>query len=116
MLKEVTPPGWNIMEARSDGCAYWNPSRRMSVIRSTENWGGKNWIHVSLAARKIKIQMDDVFDIKKLFIGENEYAFMVYPPNDKHVNIHGNCFHLFHCLDGHPFPEFSGLVSGIRTI
>lgn len=112
----ITPAGWNEFERRLDGCGYWHEHRRISVIRSEERHDGKNWLHVSLAAPKRKIQYSDIINIKELFIGVDKYAFMVFPPKDKYVNIHGNCYHLFHCVDGHPFPEFSGLLNGMRSL
>jgi len=109
-----TPKGWNEIDKKLDGSGYWCPSRNQFIICSiAKEKDGKKWLHVSLSGKK-RIQYEDLKDIKDLFIGPDKYAIMIFPPKDKYVNIHPNCFHLFHCIDGHALPEFSGFLEGIK--
>jgi hypothetical protein len=42
------------------------------------------------------------------------YAYAVFPPADRYVNIHPHCLHLWARLDGSAvLPEFSEIVPGI---
>jgi hypothetical protein len=78
---------------------------------------GKLWLHVSLAHHKRMPSYDEIKLVKEHFIGKDKYAMLVFPPEDKFVNLHPFCLHLWHCIDGHPLPEFSALLpSGARTI
>ena len=56
---------------------------------------------------------DDISLVKKVFIGEDKKAIMIFPEKKYHVNIHSFCLHLWHCLDGDGLPEFS---HGLGTI
>lgn len=108
---------FNEKEARSDGLKFQHYLYPLTVICSVaKELDGKLWLHVSFAHPKRIPDYDEIQKIKKHFIGENKYAIMVFPEKDKHVNIHPYCLHLWHCVDGHPLPEFSGIVNGSRSL
>jgi len=67
----------------------------------------KLWFHVSCSHSKGMPTYDEMAVVKKIFIGEDNYAISVMPPKEKHVNIHHHCLHWWWCIDGHPLPEFS---------
>ena len=51
--------------------------------------------------------------VKLAFIGPEKYAYAVWPPTDKYVNIHPHCLHLWARLDltdGRVLPEFSEIL------
>lgn len=105
------------VERREDGIRWIHLLYPLSVISSVNREDdGRQWLHVSFAHRKRLPDYDEITMVKRLFIGEGKYAVMVFPPKDIHVNINPNCLHLWHCLDGHPLPEFSRVVGGYRTI
>ena len=106
------PPGWRRVEERADGVAWAHNKRGLAVIASVAIEGdGKRWLHVSCSHARRPPTHDDMADVKCIFIGDEQYAIVVYPPWRLHVNIHPNCLHLWSCLDGHPLPEFSGAGS-----
>ncbi len=109
---------WRRNSERHDGVCYESVMHPFSVISSVciED-DGKRWLHVSFAHPKRMPTYDEIQKVRKDFIGEDKYAIMVFPEKDKYVNIHPFCLHLWHCIDGHPLPEFSGFIPGFgRTI
>lgn len=72
----------------------------------------KRWFHLSVSHKKRMPTHEELAEAKHYFIGIDRYAVQVYPPADKHVNLHPFCLHLFSCLDGHPLPEFSRKMDG----
>jgi hypothetical protein len=108
---------FRLVETRLDGIRFIHLSMPLSVISSIENPSdNKLWLHVSLAHKKRIPTHDEVVLVKNLFIGENNYAISVLPPRELHVNLNPYCLHLYHCLEGHPLPEFSGILNGVRSI
>jgi hypothetical protein len=104
-------------EVREDGIKWIHILYPLSVISSvTIEEDGKKWLHVSFAHPKRMPDYNEITMVKERFIGEDKYAMMVFPKKDFHVNIHPYCLHLWHCIDGHPLPEFSGIVSNSRTL
>lgn len=77
---------------------------------------GKRWIHISMSHRKRMPTHDEMLEVKNFFIGDDRYAMQVFPPKDMYVNQHPFCLHLWHCLDGHPLPEFSHVFNGKRQV
>jgi hypothetical protein len=59
---------------------------------------------------------EDTTRARRLFLTERHYAYAVYPPADRYVNLHKFALHLWLCVDGPVTPEFSGVVGGQRTI
>lgn len=102
---------------RIDGVRWQHHLYPLTVISSVcieEDM--KPWLHVSLAHQKRLPSYDEVKLVKEHFIGTDKYAAMVFPPQEKFVNIHSYCLHLWHCLEGWPLPEFSGFDKGKRSI
>jgi hypothetical protein len=95
---------------RLDGCRWQHLDYPLTVISSVcYEDDGKLWLHVSYAHQKRMPTYGEMQLVKSMFIGEDKYAMMVLPPKDKYVNLHKYCLHLWHCLEGHPLPEFSGI-------
>ncbi len=102
------PPGWERGEVRSDGAAWVNRKKSMSVIASISvESDGKHWLHVSCAHFRRMPTYEEMAMVKNVFVGRDKYAISVMPPTEKHVNIHRYCLHWWSCMDGHPLPEFS---------
>lgn len=78
----------------------------------------REWRHVSFSHPDRIPSYDEIAAVKRAFVGDDSKAIMVFPPADKHVNIHRFTLHLFAPHDGSDtLPEFSGVVPGIgRTI
>lgn len=100
--------GWNEIQKRIDGSAWENKSLGLFVIESTHReQDGKLWLHVSLSRKSKLPSYDDIKIVKSVFIGDNNEAIQVFPKQENHVNIHPNCLHLWHCLEGSPLPDFT---------
>lgn len=63
------------------------------------------WLHVSVSRAKYIPSYQDLADVKRVFVGEARQAVQVFPPRERHVNIHPYCLHLWACLE----PEGDGL-------
>jgi hypothetical protein len=109
---------FRVTETRLDGKLWQHLLYPLTVISSvSQESDGKRWLHVSFAHQKRMPNYEEITSVKARFIGKDKYAMMVFPPEDKYVNLHQYCLHLWHCLDGHPLPEFSGYdLKGRRTI
>lgn len=106
------PAGWLVIGPWGDGFALQKGGLRVIVDCSTKA-DGHDWIHVSYSRKDCTPNHADTVAVKEAFIG-NRYAYAVFPPADKYVNIHAHCLHLWARLDGAPvLPEFSSLVDGV---
>lgn len=115
--RNVPVSRWSLHEARSDGFMFVHRQAPISVIMSVAiEDDDKPWLHISMAHRKRMPTVDEFRQMKDDFIGPNRYAYQIFPPEDRYVNQHPYCLHLWHCLAGDPLPEFSGLVNGARTL
>ena len=105
------------VQEKLDGSSWKHVSKNLFVISSTSIIGEYEWKHVSVSKRDIKGRMVDVSweeicEIKEKFIGD-KYAYMVFPPKDKYVNI-AHVFHLWQrTVSDMVLPEFSALIPGI---
>jgi hypothetical protein len=78
------------------------------MIVSAADYQGYDWIHGSVSRKDRLPDYDDLVKLKEFAFGPDRYAYQVFPPDDKHVNIHPNCLHLWGRLDGSAaLPEFS---------
>lgn len=110
----VCPVGWKTIQQFGEGFALTEIGGGLRVIVDcTEKLDGNQWIHVSYSRKDWPPSHADTCKVKAAFIGER-YAYAVFPPADKYVNIHPNCLHLWARLDGTPaLPEFSEIVPGV---
>lgn len=105
------PPGWT---ERSPGPqspmyglrAYAHRDGRHVLLSVGRHDDGRNWLHVSVTVPKRIPFYAELCDVKDLFIGRDRQAIQVFPPRDRHVNIHERCLHLWSCLDGDGLPDF----------
>ena len=84
----------------------------LAVIESTHmEDDGRNWLHVSVSRADQRIPSYElVQEVRRLFIGEDKECYMVFPPEERYVNLYP-ALHLFCCLD-HPkgiLPHFEGM-------
>jgi len=68
---------------------------------------GQLWYHVSFSRSKAIPNYGDCMFVKRTFFGADRWAIQIFPEDINHVNQHPKCLHLWHCLEGKPFPEFS---------
>jgi hypothetical protein len=79
---------------------------------------GNEWIHISLSRKDRMPDWKDLVTARQGFLEPTAYAYLVFPPEDKYVNIHKTCLHIYSRLDGLPeLPDFHmEIVSGINSI
>lgn len=110
------PRGWRILQEWGHGYAVREVEGGLRVlIDCAEKSDGKMWLHVSYSRKDWVPNHADTCRVKAAFIG-NRYAYAVFPPSEKYVNIHPNCLHLWALMDGgigQVLPEFSEELQGI---
>ena len=109
------PNGWRVIQRWGDGWVCGEIGGGLRVIVDCETKAdGNHWIHVSYSRKGWTPSHDDTCKVKAAFIG-NRYAYAVFPPADRYVNIHAHCLHLWSCVegDGRVLPEFSEILPGI---
>jgi hypothetical protein len=100
LLPRVLPEAWKQIEQNT-----YIRKDMLTVIVTAEVVSTQRWLHVSCARRNQLPLWADLRAVKDLFIGRDKQALQVLPSEDKYVNIHPFCLHLWHCLDGDVVPD-----------
>lgn len=109
---EEVPKGWTVIRSWGDGFALSFGGLR-AIIDCGEKSDGQMWLHLSVSRADWAPSHADMKMAKAAFMGDR-YAYQVWPPKDKYVNIHPYCLHLWARLHGEPvLPEFSEVVDGV---
>lgn len=112
--------GWSyvlpgIVEQTADGTVEAHSARTLIVSCADHEPDGAEWIHASIAGSEMPTY-DDLCRVHRAVFRDG-YAYQLFVPRDKHVNIHRFALHLYGRLDGKPVtPEFSGFINGKRSI
>ena len=107
-IPRVLPDGWNILQPFGDGNAYQHRAGLRVIVTTADFPDGRDWMHISVSRKDRLPNWDDLKLVKNTFAGEKRYAYQVFPPTDKHVNIHEFCMHLYVPLTGEPpLPDFT---------
>lgn len=111
------PSDWHFLQPFGDGHCFVHRCGLRVIIDCEEKNDGKRWVHVSFSRKDRTPSHEDTCKVKRDFIGDR-YAYAVFPPSDKYVNIHQYCLHLWACTegDGRILPEFMGEIAGVKTI
>lgn len=111
------PKGWTVIQRWGEGWALAQVDGGLRVIVDCEiKTDGSPWLHVSVSRKSWTPTHDDMALVKAAFIGEDRYAYSVWPPRSQYVNIHAHCLHLWARADsgdGRVLPEFSAEIAGI---
>jgi hypothetical protein len=108
------PEGWEITQEWGLGYALRHTNGLLVLIDCSLKSDNRWWLHVSYSRKAWTPTHADTCQIKCEFIGER-YAYAVFPPSSKYVNIHQHCLHLWALVegDGRVLPEFSYTLSGV---
>ena len=109
------PNGWRIIQQWGNGFAIRQIDGALRLIVDCEyKRDGRAWVHVSVSRKNQIPSHQDMCLVKDAFIGDR-YAYAVFPPRDKYVNIHHNCLHLWAIAEGDSqvLPEFSEELESI---
>jgi hypothetical protein len=112
------PPGWQVIQPWGCGWALQNSNGLRAIIDCERKEDDRYWVHLSISRVGRTPTHEDMAAAKRAFFGDAHYAYSVFPPKSKYVNIHGYCLHLWALAegDGRVLPEFSGVVAGVTTI
>ena len=112
------PAGWLCLERKHDEDGIYGrvwvrtQGEAIRVIESTcLRADGCMWLHVSVSKPNRKMPTwEDVQVMRKYFVGEHRESYMVFPTQDRYVNIHPGVLHLYSCLDQPEgvLPHFEG--------
>lgn len=102
---KVLPGYWCLAHVTHDGASYRRRGGQTCIVSAAVH-DGKRWVHMSLCGRGRVPSWRELVEAKELFLGD-VYAVQVLPPSELYINIHPHVLHLFHCLDGHPLPDFT---------
>ena len=101
------PDYWICIDRRQDSDGVYGRAwqrTRGEAIRVIESVvtkpDGKQWLHVSVSKPNRKMPTwDDVKTLRECFVGEHRECYMIFPTQDRYVNIHPGVLHLYCCLD-----------------
>lgn len=111
---------WVLVEKKKDGASYRSNSHQLFVIVSgARELDGHMWVHVSFSKSHGGIPgYYDMTLVKELFIGKDQKAIHVFPPESEHLDIAGalggrEVLHLWSCLDADVLPDFTWGGTGL---
>lgn len=99
--------GWTLQHRAVDGAGFRHRDGLVVIVSGQTELDGRVWLHVSCSRRDRVPTWSELRMVKDLFIGRQNLAIQVLPPESRHVNIHPFCLHLWHCLDGDHLPDFT---------
>ena len=102
------PDDWHFIDYWERGHVFRHKCGLCLIIDCEEKTDGKRWVHVSVSRKDWDPSHLDMMRAKLDFLGDH-YAYSVYPPDEKYVNVHKHCLHLWALAegDGRALPEFS---------
>jgi len=99
---------WEELRNFQDAKSYRHVLSHMTVLVSGGvEADGKLWLHVSCAMRNRLPSWEELKMVKETFIGKDKQALQILPVEEKYVNYHPNCLHLWHCVTGDGLPDFT---------
>lgn len=107
-IPKVLPSGWYVISDFGDGNAYKYRTGINVIVSTASMPDSREWMHISVSRNDRLPSFDDLKFVKSIFAGDNRYAYQVFAPVEKHVNIHNFCLHLWVPLTGElPLPDFT---------
>ncbi len=105
-------PSWTMRERTPGGGIFHRGDLQVffSVLRYDDR---RTWLHVSVCGRTGERRYhlpswDDVKRVKTDFIGEDRWAYQVFPDARNYINQNPYVLHLFSLIEGEPaLPDFT---------
>jgi hypothetical protein len=111
LIPRVLPSGYRIMDETEDGARLEYRGMRgyhTVILSAAVELDQRRWLHVSVATPTKLPSWELLKEIKQIFIGRNKQAVQVMPTEERYINLHPYCLHLFHCLEENdPVPDFT---------
>jgi hypothetical protein len=112
------PPSWSIIEKMPAGRAFRRAN--IQVLFTVQKYEDRKiWLHCSACGRHnngsfFLPDWEQFKRVKNDFIGEDRWAYQVFPSAKKYINHNPYVLHLFALLEGEPaLPDFTW---GLGTI
>jgi len=102
------PPSWTVLET-SDGGAAFRRGNLLAFISVAKYEDGQLWLHVSVSGLRGRFpEWEELKRVKHDFIGDDRWAYQVFPPIEQYVNDVANVLHLFAPVSRRPaLPDFT---------
>lgn len=112
------PPSWRLIKHTAGGAAFKRGS--IQVLYTVQKYEDRRiWVHASAAGRTgtnswYLPTFEDLKRVKNDFIGEDRWAYQVFPSAKDYINHNPYALHLYALMDGTPaLPDFTW---GLGTI
>jgi hypothetical protein len=112
------PPSWKMLEREAGGGSFRRGS--LQVIYTVARYDdGRIWVHASVCGRTgagayYLPDFEELKRVKSDFIGEDRWAYQVFPSAKDYINQHPYVLHLYALMDGAPaLPDFTWGLGGI---
>lgn len=94
------PLGWRYVacEEAGNGVAASRKDGLRVIADGARKVDGLRWLHVSCSRESRLPSYHDLKDAKRTFIGDRLYAYQVFAPPARHVNLN-EVLHLWACVD-----------------
>lgn len=107
LLPMVIPAGWEHCPSLQIGPLFAEVAMRhdgLKILASRDVDGDVHWLHISVSHPRRYPTWEELRFVKDTFIGKDKEAVQIFPREQDYVNVHKNCFHLWHCLTGDTVP------------
>ena len=105
--EKILNPAVKVIKEAADGYAYQTLNGLFVIQSAAVENDGNVWIHTSFSRKSRMPTYSDMAMVKRLFVGEDSKAIMIFPDKAHHVNLHEFCLHFFTPVYHEPLPEFS---------
>jgi len=72
----------------------------LRIVGSTDHFWDTDWRHVSVSLPERYPSWEELKEVRYRFFDEEAEVIQFLPPKSEYLNLHQNCFHLWHRLDG----------------
>lgn len=104
---ELRQMGVEIIDDGTPQRGFRHTTNGLRVIVTGAYHEGKRWLHVSASKSTSTPSWGEMWEVKRVFVGEDRRAIMVSPPKEFYVNVHKFTLHWWACWDDDGLPEFS---------
>lgn len=110
-LPKVLPSGYSEETITEDGARYIYQGMRgyhTVILSGATELDGRVWLHLSVATPTKLPSWELLKFVKDCFLGPKRQAIQVLPSEERYINQHPYCLHLFTCIsDDDPIPDFT---------
>ena len=100
---EALPPGWRLLTWCRDGGAYTSGDGLIVVSNTVTEPDGSWWLHVSVSRDERPPSLQDLAEVKRVFVGGGRMAFQVFAPEPSGPDA-PYCVHLWAPLESAAVP------------